>query len=55
MKPLSTTNQLKTSTRKKPLPVALTAEQHKYLESKGNKAEYLRNLLIVDMAKVDKS
>lgn len=41
----------KATQRKKPLPVGLTEAQHKYLASKGNKAEYLRNLLIVDMAK----
>ena len=37
--------------RSKPLPVALSEEQHAYLESKGKKAEYLRKLLIIDMYK----
>ncbi len=39
--------------RKRPLPVGLNDEQHSYLESKGNKAEYMRNLLIIDMANKD--
>ena len=35
---------------KKQLPVGLTESQHKYLESTGiGKAEYLRNLLVIDM------
>lgn len=38
------------SNKKKTLPVALSKDQHDYLKSKGKKAEYLRNLLIVDMA-----
>lgn len=38
--------------KKKPLPVGLSEEQHKYLESKSiGKAEYMRNLLVVDMEK----
>ena len=37
---------------KKPLPVGLTADQHKYLESQSvGKAEYMRNLLVIDMEK----
>lgn len=39
------------SNRKKSLPVALSKEQHEYLNKKGKKAEHLRNLLVVDMAK----
>ena len=37
---------------KRPLPVGLTDEQHKYLESQSvSKAEYMRNLLVIDMGK----
>lgn len=37
---------------KKPLPVGLTQEQHDYLESQSvGKAEYMRNLLVIDMEK----
>ena len=38
--------------RKRPLPVALTKEQHKYLDEKSEgKAGYLRYLLEADMRK----
>lgn len=38
--------------KKKPLPVGLSDEQHKYLESQSiGKAEYMRNLLVIDMEK----
>ena len=41
---------IKRAPAKKPLPVGLTESQHKYLESMGiGKAEYLRNLLVIDM------
>ena len=37
---------------KRPLPVGLSEEQHKYLEGQSiGKAEYMRNLLVVDMEK----
>lgn len=37
---------------KKPLPVGLTEEQHKYLNKQEvGKAEYMRNLLVIDMEK----
>jgi hypothetical protein len=37
---------------KRPLPVGLSEEQHRYLESQSiGKAEYMRNLLVVDMEK----
>lgn len=37
---------------KRPLPVGLSEDQHKYLESQSiGKAEYMRNLLVVDMEK----
>ncbi len=43
---------MKRPERKKPLPVGLTKEQHKYLEDMGaGKAEYMRNLLVIDMQK----
>lgn len=38
--------------KKTPLPVGLTKAQHEYLESQGvGKAEYMRNLLVIDMEK----
>jgi hypothetical protein len=37
---------------KKPLPVRLTEEQHKFLEAQNvGKAEYIRNLIVIDMNK----
>ena len=47
----SAMNEAKAAIRKRPLPVGLNKSQHEYLDSKGNKAEYMRNLLVVDMAK----
>ncbi len=45
----------KTKTKKRPLPVGLTDAQHVYLEETGQgKAEYMRNLLVIDMAKAAK-
>ncbi len=47
---------MKRPERKKPLPVGLTREQHKYLEDMGaGKAEYMRNLLVIDMQKSKES
>lgn len=41
---------------KKPLPVRLTEEQHKFLEEQNvGKAEYIRNLIIIDMNKRKRS
>ena len=43
---------IKRKPAKKPLPVGLTKEQHEYLEKQSvGKAEYMRNLLVVDMEK----
>lgn len=43
---------MKRTERKKPLPVGLTKEQHQFLEEQSiGKAEYMRNLLVVDMQK----
>ncbi len=52
-------NKNKTATRtkvkKRPLPVGLDDAQHTYLEETGQgKAEYMRNLLVIDMAKAAK-
>lgn len=42
----------KRAPKKRPLPVGLTAEQHEYLENQDiGKAEYMRNLLVIDMEK----
>lgn len=43
---------MKQAKRKKPLPVGLTEEQHEYLNKQSvGKAEYMRNLLVIDMQK----
>ena len=37
--------------RKKPLPVGMTEVMHEFLAGKGNKAQYVRDLIYKEMVK----